>query len=441
MLRTVKRGRVLVLLLLAALVTATSSAAVNAAEQKKPNAPKTREERAAAKAAQKAAPSPTISKKLGEIQKLLSENKIDQARKTVDDLEKRRNLKASDQANIFQFAAYVRNQQEQYEEAAKYFQKAVDLKALAPSTQKGMTIQLARIYGLLKRFDRALAAVDLWFEPIGEYQPPQTQVSEAHYLKGNILAQLKRPQEAVVEIQKALELATVMRESWLELLVAQYFQLEDFPKMAETLEKLLAHFPAKKKYYTTIAQIYAQLEKSDRALALLSIAREHKLLDKDREFLALSQHLISQDIPYQCGEVLAKAIDDKVLAGDAKNYGFLANCWLVAREQQRAMEPLEKGAEVAEDGSLYLRLAYLHLQRDRYKEAIPVLNKALAKAKAEERGSINLLLGVSYLGTKHLGEAERALKAALIDQKARPDAERYLTYLEQERQRLEPPAA
>jgi tetratricopeptide (TPR) repeat protein len=437
-----QRGRRLAisLILAAGIALGSSLSGADAAEPKKPNAPKSREERAAARAAQKAAPSQAISKKLKEVQELLAENKIAQARRVIDDLEKRRNLKASDQANIYQFAAYVRTQQDQNREAADYFQKAVDLKALAPSAQKGMILQLARVYGLIDRFENALETVNLWFEPIG-YDPPQAQVAEAHFLKGMILNRLERYNDAIPEVEKALELATVTREAWLQLLVSLYFKTDNFPKLSETLEKLIANFPDKKTYWTTISQIYAQQDKMDRALATLQIANEHKLLDKDKEFLALSQHLINQDIPYQCGQVLTKAIEDKILSADAKNYGFLANCWLVAREQKRAMDPLEKGAEVAEDGSLYLRLAYLHLQRDRYEEAIPVLNKALAKSKPDERGAINLLLGVSHIGTKHLDEAERALKAAMADQKARPDAERYLNFLEQERQRMEPPAA
>ncbi len=404
-----------------------------------PKKPKTREEREALKAQQKAAPSQAISKKLAQVRELLAENKLAEARKITDELERRRSLKPSDQANVFQFAAYVRTQLEQNREAADYFQKAVDLNALAPAAQKGMILQLARVYGLLEEFEKALVAVNLWFEPVA-YTPPQAQVAEAHFLKGMILSRLKRMKEAIPEVEQAIELSTIMREGWLQLLVSLYYQLDDFPKVADTLEKLVANFPDKKNYWTTISQIYAQLDRMDRALAMLQIAHEAKLLDKDREFLALSQHLINQEIPYQCGQTLDHAISDKILAADAKNYGFLANCWLVAREQKRALEPLAKGAEVSEDGGLYLRLAYIHLQRDRYDEAIPVLQKALVKAKPEERGAVHLLIGVAQLGVKHLDEAERALRAALADEKARPDAERYLTYLEQERQRQEPPA-
>lgn len=434
------RPRLLILLPLALVLVVSfflSPLPVGAAEQKRP---KTREEREAQRAAQKAAPSVAISKKLAEVRELLSQNKLAEARRVIDDLEKRRNLKVSDQANIFQFAAYVRTQQDQNREAADYFQKAVDLNALAPAAQKGMILQLARVYGLLEEFEKALTAVNLWFEP-GDYTPPQAQVAEAHFLKGMILNRLKRMDEAVPEVEKAIELSANVKEGWLQLLVSLYYQLDNFPKVAETLEKLIANFPDKKNYWTTISQIYAQLDRMDRALAMLQLAHQMNLLDKDREFLALSQHLINQEIPFQCGQTLEKAIGDKILAGDAKNYGFLANCWLVAREQQRALDPLLKGAEASEDGSLYLRLAYIHLQRDRYEEAIPVLQKALAKAKPGERGAVNLLIGVAQLGVKHLDEAERALRAAMTDEKARADAERYLTYLEQERQRLEPPAA
>ncbi len=402
------------------------------AEEKRPSRAEQRKKDAAKRAG---APSPAVGKKLLEIQELMSAEKLDQAARILNDLEKRRNLKPADQANVFQFQGYVRIRRDEYKEAAAYFRKAIDLKALSANSQQSMMLQLSRIYGRLERFEEALAAVQEWFATA------ETPTDEAYYLRGTILKQLGRNAEATADIEKAVSLSKIVREGWYQLLVALYYEADNLPKVAEVLERLVSHYPAKKTYWTTLSQVYAQLERMDRALAMLAIAYNQKILDRDREYLALSQNYINLEIPYQCGQVLDQAIADKVLEGDAKNYGFLANCWLVAREQKRALEPLAKGGEVSEDGNLYLRLAYIHLQRDRYDEAIPVLQKALQKSKPAERGAVHLLIGVAQLGVKQLDEAERALKAAMTDEKARPDAERYLTYLEQERQRLMPPAA
>ena len=59
--------------------------------------------------------------------------------------------------------------------------------------------------------------------------------------------------------------------------------------------------------------------------------------------------------------------------------------------------------------------------------------KALAKAKPEQRAPIQLLIGVAQLGSERLDAAEREFRAADSDAKTRAAATSYLKYVEQQR--------
>ena len=84
---------------------------------------------------------------------------------------------------------------------------------------------------------------------------------------------------------------------------------------------------------------------------------------------------------------------------------------------------------------MYTLLGQMHLQRDRFQPALEALNKALAKAKPEQRGQIDLLIGVAQLGQNNLDAAERAFTAASGDKKVHDAAASYLKFLNDQRQR------
>ena len=123
------------------------------------------------------------------------------------------------------------------------------------------------------------------------------------------------------------------------------------------------------------------------------------------------------------------------VTGDADSWRLVANCYIAARENDRALAPLAKAAELAPDGETYMLLGQIHLQAERFDEALDALQKSLAKSRAERRGAVHLLIGVAQLGVDRFDEAERSFRAAQADDKTRRAADSYLTFLEQERAR------
>jgi tetratricopeptide (TPR) repeat protein len=376
---------------------------------------------------------PGVAEKLLEAYELLQEEKADAALAIVDKLAKKRRLGEPERAQIHRFRGYIYIGKGMAAEAAQEFETSLAQGALDRSAEQAMTYSLAQIYTQLGRYDRALELIDAWFA--GEESPKP----DAYYLKAMILVQQEKFAEALAPAVAAVEKSAAPRESWLQLLVAIYGNLRDYPKVAETLERLIALSPGKKLYWVQLAAVQHFLERDANAAATLRLAEQGDLLAEDLEFRQLARLLFLREMPLQCAQVIEGAISAGEVEGDAESYQLLANCWLAAREPERALEPLAKAGELGRDGQMYMLLGQLHLQRDRFDPALEALEKSLAKATPEQRGSVQLLIGVAQLGAERLDDAERAFRAASADAKVRRAAESYLKHVEEKRARVEQP--
>jgi tetratricopeptide (TPR) repeat protein len=205
--------------------------------------------------------------------------------------------------------------------------------------------------------------------------------------------------------------------------------------VAATLERLVAVAPGRKQYWIQLAAVQHFLERDARALAALRLAHHGALLNEDRDFRQLGRLLYLRELPYQCATVVEGAVSAGTVTGDADSWRLVANCYIAARENDRALAPLAKAAELAPDGETYMLLGQIHLQAERFEEALDALQKSLAKSKPERRGAVHLLIGVAQLGNDRFDDAERSFRAAQADAKTRRAADSYLTFLEQERAR------
>jgi tetratricopeptide (TPR) repeat protein len=250
-----------------------------------------------------------------------------------------------------------------------------------------------------------------------------------------ILVQQEKFEAALEPARTAVDMSPQPRESWLQLLVAIYGQIRDFPNVAATLQRLIVLSPGKKLYWVQLAAVQNLLQQDAEALAAMRLADEAELLEEDREYRQLARLLFLREQPYQCGKVIDGALAAGKVQPDADSYRLMSNCYLAARETDRAMESLARAGELAPDGDMYLLLGQLNLQRDRFEDALAALRKALAKSNAEQRGSVQLLIGVAQLGSERFDDAERAFRAALGDVKVRRAAESYLKFLQEQRLR------
>ena len=370
-----------------------------------------------------------VSRYLATALKQMQANQLAEAEQTLEKIAGNRTLNPGERAKVQQFLGNVSVYKSDPTGAVKHLNEALRVDGLDPASEQQVIFQLASLYTQMSDFPNAKEVLDRWFQAAEQPSP------EAFYLNAVILIQMERFPDAVVSAEQAVALTPNPRESWLSLLAHTYYLVKDYAKMASTLETLIERFPTKKSYWMLLSAAYFDLDRDAEARAIVQLAYRQGLLDQDREIRALTRLLLANGLPYEAAAVLEKGMTDAVIPKQEDSYELLTNAFLQAREEDRALVPLTQGAEVAEDAQLHILLGKVQLKRDHFAEAVVALNQGLAKAKPDQRGRIYLLIGVAQLGANRLDDAERAFRSARADEKTRTEADSYLKFVAQERER------
>ncbi len=108
------------------------------------------------------------------------------------------------------------------------------------------------------------------------------------------------------------------------------------------------------------------------------------------------------------------------------------NCWIASREYDRSFEPLQRAAELSEQGNLYIRLGQVHMQREEWGEAVGRFQRAIAKGELQNPGNAELLLGICYYHAHRVGRARSAFAGARKHDSTRKQADRWIAHIERE---------
>ncbi len=365
-------------------------------------------------------------KKLEKAHRLLVEEKYQESRAVVDDLARSKGLSAHELALVHQTYGWIASSQEKYGDAISSFEKCLAQDALPTGAQLNTQYNLAQLYMVESRFDRAAASLEDWFTKAEKPGPP------AYYLLATAYLQQDENDKAFVPARKSVELSDQPKEAWLQLLLSLYFDRKSYPEAATLLKQLVTRF-SKKTYWIQLAAVYGELGEEENSLAVLQIAYLQNLLERDQELRRLARVYLYHQIPYRAAGVVEKGLEEKVIEPDAEAWELLGNSWLSAREYERALAPLESAAKLSEKGEVSVRLGQLYIEREEWGKARKALQQALRKSKLDDRGRALLLLGISNFSSGRIDDAQRAFDQAQQHEKTRKSAGRWLKHLERKR--------
>jgi tetratricopeptide (TPR) repeat protein len=180
-----------------------------------------------------------------------------------------------------------------------------------------------------------------------------------------------------------------------------------------------------------LSAVYGQIEDYKNALAVMQLAYGANLLTEESEFQRLADLLLFNEVPYRGGQVLEKAIKENKLKGDEKTYEKLANCWIASGELDKAIEPLQKGADLSPTGDLLVRLGEVQIQRQDWDGAKTAIEHGINKGKLKDTGAAQLLMGIVLYNEKKLGEARTWFARAQQSPKQRGMAENYIKVIDE----------
>lgn len=290
-----------------------------------------------------------------------------------------------------------------------------------------LRFNIAQILAGQYRWEDSIQAIYEWF--VFVYEPTPI----AYYLLGIANFQLGNMDLAIVNTEKALEIAPEPKEGWLQLLAALYIQDQDHANATPILEEMVMRFP-KKAYWVQLALIYGARENYRASLAVQQVAYAQGFLTEDKGLRRLARSFLYADLPHPAAQVLEKGIAEGFIESDPKSLELLANSWIAAREFEKSLPPLRLAAESAEDGNLYLRLGQVFLQREDWETAARRFEDAIEKGDLKQPGQAQLLLGIAYYNNAQVFRAKSSFIEAADHDKTRKDAEIWIDHLEREEQ-------
>jgi len=316
----------------------------------------------------------------------LNDKRFDAAAAAIAGLDGAR-LSPYEHSRVEQIRFSIAYEMARYDEARAHLAAAIAAGGLSAPEIAQARYQMAQTYMVEQRWQEGAAGLEQWFASV------ENPNSAAYYLLGVAYYQMGDHDRALAPAQRAVDLSDKPQESWTTLLLALRLERHEYQDAVRLLQQLIVLAPAKKTYWLQLSSCYGQLEDYHSALAVMQLAFDAGLLTEDAEIRRYVDLLAFNNLPYRGARVLEDALDRQAVSlVDAAVYEKLADCWIAAREFERAVAPLQRAAELSSSGNPLVRLAEVHAQRDDWLAAEVALRGALAKGGLRDVAHADVLL-------------------------------------------------
>jgi len=251
-----------------------------------------------------------------------------------------------------------------------------------------------------------------------------------YYLLAAAYYNLDNFDAALPHARKAVEMTETPQEGWLQMLSALLLQKEQYKDALPVIQRQVNMFPTKKVYWMQLSSVHAQLEDMSNALVIMQMAYHAGLLSEGSEFQRLADFMMVNDMPYNAGELVTKAIDEKKIEPDLKTWESLSNSWVAAREFRKALPVLERAGQLSDNGNNMLRLGEVNIQLSDWGPAADALEKALNKGGLRDAAYAQLMLGIALYNQEKLSEAKTWFERASNSQSQRNTARGYIQLID-----------
>lgn len=372
-------------------------------------------------------------KVMNDIYEDIGEENYDLAYQKLRDMQERDRGGVYQQAIVQQLVGQVEWARENYDAALRGFEEAIRMNALPDKTHYSLMYQVAQLYYMKERYDDALRSLDTWF-----CKAPEEEVkAAAHILKASIYASKEDWANVIPSVDTAIAMEDEPKESWYLLKLASHFELDQKPQVRDTLKIMIRHWPNKKLYWVQLSNAYFQLKNDDEALATMALAHRKGLLDKQTDYLYLSNMYSLQQVPFKAAEVLQEGVEKDVVESNEKHWTMIADAWYAAEEMERALAGFEKAGQLADDGDIDMRRGYILIDMERWEDAREALKAAIAKGGISERaeGEAHLMVGMSEFYLGNWDDASAAWGRASRYDRSKKAAQQWMNHLREERVR------
>ncbi len=362
-------------------------------------------------------------KRLSQVHEAMGDKRYDEALSKLKSMESMR-LSDYERALVLQAYGFVWAQQDQYSKAIPYFEQCLALGALPKKAQQGMLYSMAGIYASQQQFEKAIETLLIWLP--NEKDPP----ADAFIMIASAYAELKRYDEALPWVRKAIAKADKPKESWYQLELAVHFEQRNYNEAVKTLNKMVGFWPDKLTYWEMLSGAHQQAGNDVEAMASLWLAYKNGLVTEERKLLNIARMRLFVETPYEAGKFLEAEIARGRVQANQKNLELLLSAWTQAREFEKAIAVIDRIAPMTSDGQYSLRKAQLYAERNDWENVVESAKQAIEKGGLRKPGAAYVLKGMAEA---ELGRYQSALsslgQAKNYDNNSRQQAEGWIAYV------------
>ena len=150
-------------------------------------------------------------------------------------------------------------------------------------------------------------------------------------------------------------------------------------------------------------------------------------MTEDSEVRRLADLLLFNDVPYRGAQVLEAAIEKKIV--NARRQALREARELLDRgaaSTTSPIAPLQRAAELAPTGDMFVRLGEVQVQREDWPAAIAAIQRGVDKGQLKDPGNAQLMLGIAHYSQKNYDDAVPFFERARQSDKHRQIADSYL---------------
>ena len=355
-------------------------------------------------------PSKKAQKILQAVQPLLEGELWDEAFTMLSVIETDPKFTDADRARMLWYYGYIYFSQEKYSKAIDVYKRLLRAPDADWKIQNQARYSLAQLSFIKENYSDARDYLLEWIE--NEEEPS----AQAYSLLATTYFQLEDFKKAKNNIEIAIQMAEsrdipitvkneegeevetgetkkgVARENDYLLKMAIYNELKESLDVLPIYEILVIHYP-RKRYWTGLASLYGSRDRHLDQLGALEAAHEDRLLDKQREYVALSQLLFMHVNPHKAAQVLDYGFKNGFVEDEEKTLKSLGQYWHAAKELEKAKPNYEKAASLSKTGELYIFLGQVHFGLDEFGESEKAIRLGIKKGKLKDEANAYMLLG------------------------------------------------
>ncbi|MCC6207827.1 MAG: tetratricopeptide repeat protein [Gammaproteobacteria bacterium] len=366
---------------------------------------------------------PKVYEEVSAINKLMVENRNEDAATRLNALLDTGNLSEYEQAVSQQLLGYAHLGSNKTKPAITAFESALALGALPDDVTLTVTTALAQACLDIRDFACARRHIDAILAQEASPTPDFLAVAAYIYFE---LREFSRAEELAL---KAIASSDKPQENTYQILLSVYREQNAYTKAESLLRDILARYPENTSYWQYLSYVLFEQDKNHEALASLMLAYRLGLLKGDDLECIVGLHA-NLGIPEKAARLLGEWLASGTLEPTTERIFLEGRLWIRARETETAKQVLTRAAESAPNGQIALLLGKLHYQNDEWNEAEQYLSRALDKGSLDnETSEARYLLGISAYQNGNRDVAAAALKAASNDSRFSDSARYWLGQL------------